>query len=248
MFSDVPFILGFMVVSILISYLSIKFLPPPLSTIVKGVAVVGIVIHELCHLFLCVISHTPTGKVSLLRKLKDENEKTFKFYGEVQVIENKTSFLQTFLVSFAPLYISFWLFFYFLNLLIYNQVSPLFLFFSIFMMITLTFSAGPSIVDLANIPKAFLKNSDHSFYQLLLVSFSLLSTWLISIVYEFQYPEGMLVYLVIAGFYLIFKYSLRFINNFSYLIYSKFRPNHFMPPIKLRRILHKRRRLGEYRY
>ncbi|MHA2398537.1 MAG: hypothetical protein ACXADU_06575 [Promethearchaeota archaeon] len=248
MFSDILFILGFMVCSILISYLSIKFLPPPLSTIIKGIAIVGIVIHELCHLFLCVISHTPTGKVSLLRKLKDENEKTFKFYGEVQVIENKTSFLQTFLVSFAPLYISFWLFFYFLNLLIYHQVSPLILFFSIFMMITLLFSAGPSVADLANIPKAFLKDSDHSLYQLLLISFSLLSTWFVSIVYDFQYPEGILVYLVIAGFYLIFKFSFRFFNNFSYWIYSKFRPNPFMSSLKLRRILHKRRKLGEYKY
>ena len=115
------------------------------------------------------------------------------------------------------------------------------------MMITLIFSAGPSIADLANIPKAFLKDSDHSLYQLLLISFSLLSTWLVSIVYEFQYPEGILVYLIIAGFYLIFKYSLRLINNFSYLIYSKFRPNPFMPPMKLKKILHKRRRLGEYR-
>ena len=46
MFEEVPFILGFMILSVIISYLSMYYIGSPLSKIFKALTLIGIVIHE----------------------------------------------------------------------------------------------------------------------------------------------------------------------------------------------------------
>lgn len=221
MFEELPFIIGFMILSVIFSYILIKYSSGAFLKIVQALAVVGIIIHELCHLFMCLITHAPIESFSLVKKFESEKTKKVRYYGEVKVHEQKTTFIQAFLISFAPLYLSFWLFFFLLNHLINTQVSELIFFICIFTMISLVLSAAPSFADLALIPKAFQNNSRHSSYQILLLGFSILTTWLIFITYDIQLIHEIFIYLGIGGFYFVFKYGFKMIGYILYSINSR---------------------------
>lgn len=61
MFEEIPFLLGF----IILSSTMIRYLPSPLNVIIFIFSVVGVILHELCHLILCVITRTPVEQVSI---------------------------------------------------------------------------------------------------------------------------------------------------------------------------------------
>ncbi|KKM61226.1 hypothetical protein LCGC14_1533880 [marine sediment metagenome] len=46
MFEELPFIIGFLLFSIIVSYLMLKYITGPFKKIIVGLMVVGIVIHE----------------------------------------------------------------------------------------------------------------------------------------------------------------------------------------------------------
>jgi len=222
MFEELPFIFGFMIFSIIISYILIKYTPEPFSKIVKALAVLGIIIHEICHVVMCFITHSPVESVSLIKKVEFENSGKVGYYGQVNIYEERVSFLQAFLVSFAPLYLSFWIFFSILGFLTDNQVNnPLIFLLSIFLLISLVLSAGPSFSDLAIIPKAFSYDVNNSLYQILLIILSILTTWLIVFSFNIQFLHEIIIYLIIAGFYFVFKFGFRLTINVFYLIYEK---------------------------
>ncbi|GAG73631.1 unnamed protein product, partial [marine sediment metagenome] len=122
----------------------IKYTPEPIAKIVKALAVVGIIIHEICHVVMCFITRSPIENVSLIKKVEFENSGKVGYYGQVNVYEERISFLKAFLVSFAPLYLSFWLFFSILGFLIDNQVTPLIFFLSILLLVSLVLSTASS--------------------------------------------------------------------------------------------------------
>ncbi|MFW9879655.1 MAG: hypothetical protein ACFFG0_41805, partial [Candidatus Thorarchaeota archaeon] len=194
----------------------------PLSKIVKALAVVGILIHEICHIVMCFITHSPIEKVLLIKKVEFEKDPgKIGYYGQVNVYEDKVSFLQAFLISFAPLYISFWLFFSILHFLFNNQFTPIVFFISIFLLISLVLSAAPSLSDLAIIPKAFAFDVDNSLYQIFLVILSILTTWITVFAFNVHFLHEIIIYLIIAGFYFIYKFGFRLTRNVFYLIYEK---------------------------
>ena len=211
--------------------------------IVKVLAMFGVILHELCHLFMCIITHAPVKKVSLIKRFRSEETRTTSYFGEVVVYENNISFLQSFLISFAPLYLSFWIFFYLLNFLINNQVSALVFFLSIFTMISLVLSAAPSSADLGIIPRTFQNDTNHSMYQILLILFSILTTWIITFAFSIQFVHEIFIYLVIAAVYFAFKYSLKLIKTIYQLVYR----NHFENYRRPKKIRFKRYRRRMYK-
>ena len=210
-----------MIFSIIISYVIIKYTPEPIAKIVKALAVVGIVIHEICHVFMCFITHSPVENVSLIKKVEFENSEKVGYYGQVNVYENRISFLQAFLISFAPLSLSFWLFFSILTFLVNNQFTPIMFFISILLLISLVLSAAPSFSDLAILPKAFSYDVDNSLYQILLIILSILTTWLTIFSFNMQFLHEIIIYLIIAGFYFVYKFGFRLARNVFYSIYEK---------------------------
>ncbi|MFX1530214.1 MAG: hypothetical protein ACFFBC_03795 [Promethearchaeota archaeon] len=222
MFEEIPFIFGFMIFSVVISYLIIKYTPGPLDKIVKALAVIGIFIHEICHIIMCFITRSPIENVSLVKKVEFEKDpRIIGYYGQVNVYEDRITFLQAFLISFAPLYLSFWLFFSILNFLLNNHFTPILFFISIFLLISLALSAAPSISDLKIIPKAFFYDVDNSLYQILLVILSILTTWLTIFAFNLQILHEIIIYLIITGFYFMYKFGLRLIRNVYYSILEK---------------------------
>lgn len=220
MFEEVLFILGFMVFSVIISYLLIRYTSGLFLTIIKILAAIGIVIHEIFHLIMCYITRVKVVNISILKKLEVEKAGALGYYGQVNIHEEKVSFIQAILVSFAPLYFSFWLFFSILEYLVnnYNQVHPLVFFLSILLMISLILSASPSFSDLALIPKAFSNNSDHSLYQIFLIVLASLMAWVILIIFQIPLDYKIIIhqiifYFIVTGFYFIFKLGFKLIFN-----------------------------------
>ncbi|HEC37548.1 MAG TPA: hypothetical protein ENI29_04885 [bacterium] len=222
MFEELPFILGFMMFSVIFSYLLFHYIGSQ-SKIIKSLAIVGIIFHELCHLFMCIITNTPRESVSLFKKVESEYGAPIKYYGYVKVNDTRITFIQSFLISFAPLYISFWVFFFLLNFLINSQVDILIFILIFYIMVSIVLSAAPSFADLAVIPKTFQNFPEHSLYQIFLLTISVLSTWMIVEGYNIQAFHEIVIYLIIATFYFGFKYGFKLIDRIYYSIQMKYR-------------------------
>ena len=241
MFEEVPFIIGFMLFSYIISYILFKYASPPFTKIIQGFAIVGIVFHELCHLFMSYITHTRVRKVSLIRKMPkqdSENDRIHKYYGEVSIGDTRISFLQALLVGFAPLYISFWVFFFLLDQLCNTQVIPLVFVLYIFIMVSISLSAAPSFADLRLIPTAFQNDISHSLYQIMLIILSISATWLVLFSYKIHTIHELLTYLIITACYFTFKYGFIGIGIIKHQIKLRHKP--YGSKIKYRKFYRRR--------
>jgi len=204
-----------MLFSVIISYLLLTYIPEPLDKIIQAISIIGVIIHELCHLLLCLLTNTKVKKVTLVKKIKDRREENkSRFGGEVTLNRRmRISFLQAFIISFAPLYISFWLFFSIVELMIDPDINVVLFYIYLFILISITLAAAPSFVDLGTIPKAFHDNPSYSLYQIFLLVLSIFSVWMISFAYKIQYIHEILVYVFIFLSYYAFKYVFKGINH-----------------------------------
>ncbi|KKN48863.1 hypothetical protein LCGC14_0648680 [marine sediment metagenome] len=212
MFEELTFIIGFLIFSVIFSYITLKYVGPPFSGIIRGLAMVGIVIHEICHILMCIITRTPIEKVSLIKKVDFKEEQGFEYYGEVLTNADRVSFLQAALIGLAPLFISFWIFFSLLEMLTTIQVDAVVFTVSVFIMISISLSAAPSIPDLSIILKAFQNDFYNSMYQIFLLLISFLSTFTIGSIFGLQGIHGLFVCLIVTGFYIVYKYGFRIVS------------------------------------
>ena len=168
-------IVGFLVFSIIISHLLLKYVPNPFNRIIVGFMVIGIIIHEFFYVLMCLITNTSIRNVKFLEKFKTEGPgyKRYEFNGSVTIkAEEELNFLQAVLVGFAPLLFSFWLFFFLLEQLTQLPHPILFLIY-LFIILSIMFSAAPSSQDLKCIPLAFREKPKHSAYQIFLLMLSI---------------------------------------------------------------------------
>ncbi|KKN20418.1 hypothetical protein LCGC14_0935750 [marine sediment metagenome] len=212
MFEEMPFILGFLIFSVIFSYLALKYVGPPFSKIIQVLAMAGIFIHEICHLVMCIITRTPIEKVTLIKKADFKEEPRFEYYGELLTHADRISFLQAILIGLAPLLISFWIFFSLLEMLTTIRVDAVIFTVSVLIMISISLTAAPSFADLSIIPKAFLNDFNYSMYQVFLLLISSLLTFTLLSTFKLQGIHGLYVYLIITGFCVGFKYGFRFIS------------------------------------
>ena len=132
MFEELPFMLGFWIFSLILSFLLFEYTAGILNKIVQGFAIIGIIIHEISHILICLITHTHIDGIRLIYKSKRMGRSRFQgnyeYAGRVDIHPEKhISFLQALAVAFAPLYISFWFFFFLLDYLLYtNEVVWIF--------------------------------------------------------------------------------------------------------------------------
>ncbi len=80
MFEELPYIIGFMVFSLVVSYLILHYIPEPYIKVFIGLMIVGVVIHELFHYLMCLITNTPVDEVNLLDKIRREDGPGYRKY------------------------------------------------------------------------------------------------------------------------------------------------------------------------
>jgi len=218
MFEELLFMIGFAIISITISYILLEYIPEPLNKLVKGLAIIGIVIHELCHIVICIITNTKIHSVSIIKKVHEPDVKHHPGYGgRVTIGKSETlSFLQSLLIALSPIYLSFWLFFFLLEQLLYANLDVLVFFLIVFIMISIILGASPSIADLSNIPKAFNRDPSYSMYQIFLLFLSGVTLWLIMTLYNIYDIHELFYYVLVFVGYYGFKYGLRGLNEMYY--------------------------------
>ena len=242
MFEELPFILGFVLFSVVISYILLTYTPEQLMVVIQGISIIGIIIHELCHILMCLITNTRIEKITLVKRMKNKKYgRKYGFGGEVRVRESNITFLQAFLIGLAPLFFSFWLFFFLWGQISNPSIDVGLFYIYLFVMISIVFSSAPSFADLAMIPKAFQTDVRYSLYQILLLILSMFITWLVVISYEIHVIHEVFLYITIMGVYYGLKYGFKGFGNIIDLI--KARNSNFRRPRKVKIKKFTRRRL-----
>ena len=208
MFEELPFMLGFIVLSLIAGRVLLRALPSPYNTILFGFAIVGTILHEISHVVMCVITRTKVGKVSLLKKIPTQTNDRFAIGGEVNPKEEqRLSFIKAFLIGLAPTYICFWAFWVLWYQVRYAGLNELTIFLSILLMCSLVLGASPSLGDLRTIGSAFTRDVYHSVYQVMLIGLSIISVFVILYFSKIQVGHEFIIYLFIALGYGLFRYS-----------------------------------------
>lgn len=203
MFEEIIFMVGFAVFSIVISFILLKYAPNPLDKFVRVLAALGIIIHELCHGLMCILTNTRIKHISLLERAKGESKFGLRYGGRVELEDyEKLTFLQALLIGFAPIYISFWLFFFLWQQLKNPGLDVAMFYVYLFVMMSLVLSAAPSFADLLAILGAFHFDWRYSFYQIGLLILSIATVWIVLVNYQIQVFHEIVTYVAIfAGYY-----------------------------------------------
>ena len=203
MFEEIVFMLFFAVLSIAMSYILLKFAPNPLDKFFRALAVIGIVIHELSHALMCVLTNTRIRSIKIVERADPESKFGLKYGGRVDLKDYvKLTFLQSLLIGLAPLYISFWLFFFLWEQLKNPSLDVVVFYIYLFVMISLVLSAAPSFADVLAVFGAFYFDWRYSLYQIGLVLLSVGTVWLIITYYQIQVFHEIVTYIsIFAGYY-----------------------------------------------
>jgi len=229
MFEEILIMIGFALFSFCISHILLRYTPEPLNKIVRILAMVGIIIHELLHVLMCILTNARIKKITLLGKRKykgkgkeKENDDKFEYFGKVRMSDKRRlTFLQALLIGLAPLIFSFWLFFLLWEQILNPQLDIMLFFLYLFIMISTVLAAAPSFEDLTSIPRAFKNDPHYSLYQIFLSTLSIITVWIVIVEFQISFFHEIINYILIMIFYYIFKYSFRGLNELIYKIRFK---------------------------
>jgi len=79
MFEEIVFMLFFAVLSIAMSYILLKFAPNPIDKFFRVVAVLGIVIHELSHALMCILTNAHIRSIKIIKRADPESKFGLKY-------------------------------------------------------------------------------------------------------------------------------------------------------------------------
>jgi hypothetical protein len=239
MFEEIVFMVGFAVFSIILSTILLKYSPNPLYTISRFIAIVGIIIHELSHALMCVITNTRIRKIKLLERSDGKSAFGLNYGGRVELKDYvKLTFLQALLIGFAPIYISFWLFFFLWEQLKNPSLDVLVFYIYIFVMISLVLSAAPSFADVLAIFGAFHFDWRYSLYQTGLVLLSISTVWLVVDYYQIQFFHEIVAYVLVFIGYYVFEVGFKGLKAIYYHFFGRkkqSRPIYMKPKALTRR-------------
>ena len=225
MFEEVPFMMLFLIFAVTVSYLLLNGTPHPLNKLIWALGIVGIVLHEVCHLLACFITNTRVVDVKLIGRVrsreKSGKKSSFDYGGSVTVHpEANFSFLQSVIIGFAPLVANFWLFSLILDQMFNPHIDGLLFLMFLLVEISLIIGASPSLSDIACIPAAFSRDSTYSLYQIFLLGISILIAWGVTMAYSSYFFHEIVAYGLIMISYYGLKYGFKAVNGLLYRLRS----------------------------
>lgn len=213
MFEEIPFVLGFLVVSSVLSVLFFRVEFKPLKIAVQVVAIVGVIVHEISHVLMCLVTHAKIDDIVLLKKGEKKGQSNKIYGGQVNIQPDpRISFLQALVIGLAPLFISFWIFFFLLHEFYNPNTTELMAALYIFLMISLFLGSAPSKGDWSQIASAFTYDVEYTLYQLFLVAISIFSVWYIVATLQIPVIHEIINYIFIFIDYYLLKYSFKGVN------------------------------------
>ena len=198
----------FAIFSVILSYMLLNRTSGAVSVFFHGLALGGIIIHEICHMLMCFLTNTRIESIALLSiKRPRENGGRYGISGNVRINGTRTTFLKAFLIGFAPLYMLFWLFFFMWDQLENPDLEYEHVLLYIFIMFTTALAASPSFQDLTTVLKSFSYDVRYSFYQIFLLLIAIGTTMLVINVNQLVIIHEIYIYAIITFFYFVYKYS-----------------------------------------
>jgi hypothetical protein len=200
----------------------------PFRTILNILGFIGVIIHELSHYALCKILGVKVERVRI--QYRNRTTGNANPHGSVALEEYELqSFLQALIVGIAPLFLHSWLIMICLDLLYIPTFNDLVYIGIIFLIVSLFIGSAPSSADLRNCYKGFTRSPSYSLYQLFLLAFSVLTTFVLLRMIHLRLPFDFFTfvsqYVIVALFYFVYKYSFRGINNLIHKSYNNNRVN-----------------------
>lgn len=236
-FEEIPYMVGFVVFTFIFGYMIRRALPSPFHKITEIVMILGVIIHEMCHILVCILTNAKIESVSLVERFKIDRRESgdrikYKYGGNVQIDEEKRlTFFQAFLIAFAPVYIGFWIFFFLLDIFLHGNLDMLEAFFVVFVMCSIILGVPPSFQDLKMIGVAIKRDSVYSLYQIILVVVSVLILWGGMYFFEWHFFHEIIFYFLVGLTYYILRYSLKGIRSLHQHFTTRNRtlPKHISP-------------------
>lgn len=188
----------------------------PFRTILNILGFIGVIVHELSHYALCKILGVKVANIRI--QYRNRITGNANPHGTVSLEESELlSFLQALIVGIAPLFIHSWLIMMCLDLLYIPSFDDLIYIGIVFLIISLFIGSAPSSADLRNCYKGFVRSPSYSLYQLFLLGFSILTTFITLRIIHIRLPLEFLIYIsqytIIAGCYFVYKYSFRGVSH-----------------------------------
>ncbi len=164
---------------------------------------VGVIIHELAHYVMCKIVGVETRGILIAWRSQITGERSP--HGAVGT--HPPSFVQAIFIGLAPLYIGTWLIFLTLTIALNPDFNIYIRVISGLICFSILAAAAPSSQDFNNIPAAFSSSPANSWYQVLLLSLSGVTLWLILINIQIVFLLDVLFYITFIAIYFMFKFS-----------------------------------------
>ena len=170
-------------------------------------AFVGVFVHEMAHYVFNVLFGVKTGKLRV--KYRSEDKGRVAPHGSVGLPEfERNSFLQTFIGSVAPLFVSTFLFLFCLDVIFNIETEAWVNIVAAVFCVSLFIGSEPSSQDLRLIGMSFRKDPRYSFFQIVLIVASGVIVWLFVDLYFISLPFEVLYYIeyflfVILGYFVL---------------------------------------------
>jgi len=209
-------------------------------------AFVGIFVHEMAHLVISNLFGVKTGKVRV--KYFSDDKMRISPHGSVTLPEfERNSFIQTVVISIAPLIISTFLFLFCLDIIYTIETEPWIEVIAIVFSVSLFIGSEPSGQDMRLIGLTFKKDPRYSLYQIFLLIVSGLFVLIFVDLYFIYLPFEVLYYIeyfiFIALFYIGLKFAFWAIGKVISVIGRKFNRTNISSP----KFLSRKRRFKEFK-
>ena len=218
---------------------------PGFKTMFDVFMFIGVVVHELSHYTLGVLFGTKMGKISIA--YHRTGSRRVAPHGSVGNPEfERNSFMQTFMISFAPLFVSTFLFMFGLDVIFHIDTEIWVNIAAVVFCFSLLIGSAPSTQDVRLVGITFNKNPRYSLYQIILVILSGVLVWAFIDLYFVSLPFEVLYYIeyfmVMILFYYIFKFVFWIMGKTFSMIRGKFGKNDVSSP----KFLTRKRRFKEF--
>jgi len=183
---------------------------PGLRAFVNVVAFVGVFVHEVSHYTLNVLFGVKTGRFRV--KFRSEDKTRVSPHGSVVLPEfERQSFLQTFVGSVAPLFVSTFLFLFCLDVIFNLQTDMWVNVVAAVFCVSLLIGSKPSGQDIRLIGETFKIDPRYSLFQIALIVVSGLIVWLFVDIYFISLPFEVLYYIGYFFFVVLVYFVLRIV-------------------------------------
>lgn len=219
---------------------------PGFKTIFDILMFIGVIVHEISHYTLGVLFGTKMGKISI--GFHGTGDHRVAPHGSVDNPEfERNTFMQTFMISFAPLFVSTFLFMFCLDIIFHVQTEIWVKSVAVLFCFSLLIGSAPSGQDIRLVRITFNKDPRYSLFQIFLVLLSGVLVWLLVDLYFINLPFEVLYYIEYFVFLVLFYYGFKFVfwalGKMSTMIKTKYGNGTVSSPMFLTR----KRRLKEFK-